>query len=1027
MLQETKNATADDRRAPIAPFGREMAPPPYLSEADVTEIRRKHSLGAGDKLATLIIGLRLVEGEDFRVDNLKFLMRWINRHYRDLFDILIVEQDKDPKFPSIESQLEGEFRYEFLFNDRDYNRGWGYNAAVKHFTDNSVVALMDTDVLTGRNFLNDIIDCRDGMSFISPYTNVYFTTREEADEVAATLSFGGLSDEARITKPTTITGGVLIASRSEYLRLFGFEQYITYGGEDRSFDVTLLNHCPPEKWRMSDTVYVHMHHPIGAVNRPRFNAVMEHLKQNYQCLIDKTNTPNDFIHRTCPHVPQAITQRNMILRSKSFGDLDLYRHGDITINGLANSVAEIDAGPAIFPPNYDRDADYAANEPYHDVEPDSDKLMSLHNAFAGQRCFIIGNGPSLNKHDLNLIRNEFSFGVNSFYYKTRETGFKPTFYVVEDTSVMKENLDEIKNFDAPFKFFPTLYKKMHGESENTYFFRMNRGFYEKSSPNFCVPRFSTDASKVLYCGQSVTYINLQLAFFMGFTEIYLIGMDFDYVIPDTHTRKGDVLTSTTDDPNHFHKDYFGVGKTWKDPKLDRVAMNYRQAKISYEAVGRKIYNATVGGKLEIFERVDYYNLLKGTPTPGAQAPTDKTIPQSSTTKVDDSAMHAERVVTDASSPEDSGAAPAAEPERARQPLRARVGAMLRRVLGLPPLGLSALVGAAVAVAIALAWSAPGPATVFILAGLGAAALAAVAFLALRLRRHVRSLSDVATRLAKELEQIHALARERDDQADRLQDEQLRAAGAARRASEDLRRARDDIKDVKATMAGVGSANASAAEARRLAQTAAAEARAVNDRQQALDKRVEAIRTQFSEAIEAQRRSMDDADQAAMRMVEGVRADLSRQPVEAYEALRAEIKATREGLEQRMHAEMAEISENMESETRSRVDALAERLERVDQMAAKAGEVTEWLAALEDEFKTRAAKANKKAKAARAATEALGARLEEEVRAPLMDALAEMRARIEAGDQDSLDRAEALSRAVEDVRALAVPALSVLPR
>ena len=140
---------------------------------------------------------------------------------------------------------------------------------------------------------------------------------------------------------------------------------------------------------------------------------------------------------------------------------------------------------------------------------------------------------------------------------------------------------------------------------------MNRGFYEKSSPNYCVPRFSTDATKELFCGQSVTYINLQLAYFMGFSEVHLIGMDFSYIIPDSHKRTGDVLLSDSDDENHFHKDYFGKGKTWKDPKLDRVGMNYRMAKLVFESTGRKVYNATVGGSLEIFDRIDYYSLFKG--------------------------------------------------------------------------------------------------------------------------------------------------------------------------------------------------------------------------------------------------------------------------------------------------------------------------------------------------------------------------------------------------------------------------------
>jgi hypothetical protein len=208
------------------------------------------------------------------------------------------------------------------------------------------------------------------------------------------------------------------------------------------------------------------------------------------------------------------------------------------------------------------------------------------------------------------LEGEQVFAVNSFFYKTDETGFRPTFFVVEDNMVMKENIERIRAYDAPFKFFPADYRSLHAGADNVYFFQMNQGFYKSSSPNYCVPRFSTDASQVIYCGQSVTYINLQLAFFMGFTEVFLIGMDFSYMIPAEHGRKGNHILSTTDDPNHFHKDYFGRGKTWKDPKLDRVSANYRQAKLSFEAVGRRIYNASIGGKLEIFDRVDYETLLR---------------------------------------------------------------------------------------------------------------------------------------------------------------------------------------------------------------------------------------------------------------------------------------------------------------------------------------------------------------------------------------------------------------------------------
>ncbi|MDD9952187.1 MAG: glycosyltransferase [Zetaproteobacteria bacterium] len=249
---------------------------------------------------------------------------------------------------------------------------------------------------------------------------------------------------------------------------------------------------------------------------------------------------------------------------------------------------------------------YLELEEYDTRETCHESISAFHNAFQGKRCFIIGNGPSLNEVDFHKLRGEFTFAVNSFFYKTRETGFRPTFYVVEDSFVMKDNRTEINGYHPTLhRFFPTNYIDMIDDRRNTSFFRLNRGFYEKTSPNYGVPRFSTDAAYKLYCGQSVTYINLQLAYYMGFTEVYLVGMDFNYIIPSSAKVDGVNITSTEDDPNHFHPEYFGKGKRWHDPQLPRVLANYKMAKTIYELDHRTIWNATHGGKLEEFPRCDF--------------------------------------------------------------------------------------------------------------------------------------------------------------------------------------------------------------------------------------------------------------------------------------------------------------------------------------------------------------------------------------------------------------------------------------
>ena len=240
---------------------------------------------------------------------------------------------------------------------------------------------------------------------------------------------------------------------------------------------------------------------------------------------------------------------------------------------------------------------------------DADTLSKLKDAFAGERCVIIGNGPSLNQMDLTLFAKVPTIAVNGIFYAQEQMGFDPTFYVVEDTAVMADNTEEIRNYRAQWKLFPSIYRRDVGEADNVAYFRMNRGFYHSRSPHYSLPRFSTDAANRVYCGQSVTIINLQLAYHFGFTDVALIGMDFSYTIPDSAEREGDLLTSTEDDPNHFHPEYFGKGKKWKDPKLDRVLASYELAKRVYEADGRRILNATVGGNLEAFERVNYKDFL----------------------------------------------------------------------------------------------------------------------------------------------------------------------------------------------------------------------------------------------------------------------------------------------------------------------------------------------------------------------------------------------------------------------------------
>lgn len=234
------------------------------------------------------------------------------------------------------------------------------------------------------------------------------------------------------------------------------------------------------------------------------------------------------------------------------------------------------------------------------------KLASLANTHKGRRAFLIGNGPSLNKCDLKLLKNEITFGVNAIYLNYKNMGFNPTYYVVEDIFVAEDRAEEIKAYSGPKKFIGDYLRYCLEGSNDTIW--VNIRYVFDSYPEF--PHFSTDCIREIWVGGTVSYVCMQLAFFMGIDTLFLIGFDHNYIIKPDATVSGVNITSNSDDPNHFHPGYFGAGYRWHDPLLSRMEIAYRKAKRIFEEHGRKIFNATMGGNLDVFERVDYNSLFE---------------------------------------------------------------------------------------------------------------------------------------------------------------------------------------------------------------------------------------------------------------------------------------------------------------------------------------------------------------------------------------------------------------------------------
>lgn len=224
----------------------------------------------------------------------------------------------------------------------------------------------------------------------------------------------------------------------------------------------------------------------------------------------------------------------------------------------------------------------------------NDELLRFKNVHKSERCFIVATGPSLRVEDLEILNrhNEITFSMNRIYNIFEKTAWRPDYYVIQDFKAIEDLADEIADLELPYKFVsyrPEAYWENPVARASSIKFKLISEIYKNELPNF-----STDISRGIFEGYTVTYACLQIAMYMGFKEIYLLGVDFDY--------KEDLYSEENHFPGYQSKDKH---VRLNQVRPDLVALAYRKARLYSEEQGTKIYNATRGGKLDIFERAEF--------------------------------------------------------------------------------------------------------------------------------------------------------------------------------------------------------------------------------------------------------------------------------------------------------------------------------------------------------------------------------------------------------------------------------------
>jgi hypothetical protein len=242
------------------------------------------------------------------------------------------------------------------------------------------------------------------------------------------------------------------------------------------------------------------------------------------------------------------------------------------------------------------------------------RLRRLHNIYLGKRCFIIANGPSLAQTDLTCLASEITIGSNGLFLIFEKMGYLPTFYTVQDQLVAEGFAEQLNRINGTTKLFARELTYCLLPDRDTVYFDLRPDSYQRyldkhANDNFR-PKFSAHLDKGAYDGCTVTYLNLQLAYYIGCREVYLLGLDHEYQLPPNVDVQNDiVMTSQSDDVSHFHPNYFGKGFRYTTPRVDKMETAYIVAREFAARKGVKILNATVGGRLEVFPRVRLEDII----------------------------------------------------------------------------------------------------------------------------------------------------------------------------------------------------------------------------------------------------------------------------------------------------------------------------------------------------------------------------------------------------------------------------------
>lgn len=234
-------------------------------------------------------------------------------------------------------------------------------------------------------------------------------------------------------------------------------------------------------------------------------------------------------------------------------------------------------------------------------------LEALRHTHTGETCFVIGNGPSLKAADLTVLKEKgiFCFASKRITAIFPETPWRPDVWGVSDLGFIQLYHEEMDSLEGFLKLVPcqsllTLNIPIH---DAIYF----PFIQAERTPCW----FNEDVTRGVHFWGTITAKLINFAVYMGFTKIYLLGVDHSW--PTVKDRNGNIRYDTSV-PAHFSEKYYDSEADYKKAVADvenaiqsyvYMTQGFRAIKYHCDRMGVEIFNATRGGKLEVFPRVDF--------------------------------------------------------------------------------------------------------------------------------------------------------------------------------------------------------------------------------------------------------------------------------------------------------------------------------------------------------------------------------------------------------------------------------------